>query len=56
MQNDSSTDPVCGMRAGGGISLEYKGKSYQFCSDFCKQQFEKEPEKFIGHKAGHSCH
>jgi Cu+-exporting ATPase len=40
-------DPVCGMRASDGITLVYKGQDYFFCSDHCKQQFEKDPESYI---------
>jgi Cu(I)/Ag(I) efflux system membrane fusion protein len=51
-------DPICGMdvdeksaRAAGRTS-EYQGKTYYFCSDGCKQQFDKEPERYIEKKAG----
>jgi YHS domain-containing protein len=26
---------------------EYKAKTYYFCSSICKQQFERNPEKFV---------
>jgi YHS domain-containing protein len=49
-------DPICGMdvdeksaRAHGRIS-EYQGKTYYFCADSCKQQFDKEPERYIDKK------
>lgn len=42
-----SRDPVCGMRASEDITVIYKGQSYVFCSDHCKQQFEKDPEAYI---------
>ncbi len=45
--NKPSRDPVCGMRASEGIVVVYKGQSYSFCSDHCKQQFEKDPEAYI---------
>lgn len=42
-------DPVCGMKvkppAAGHI--EYRAKHYYFCSIVCKEDFEKEPEKYI---------
>lgn len=42
-------DPVCGMQVeqekASGRS-EYSGKAYYFCSQACKEQFEKEPLKF----------
>lgn len=39
-------DPVCGMEAAEEISLSYKGKTYFFCSDHCRQQFEKDSERY----------
>jgi len=43
-------DPVCGME----IHVEtapaktyYEGEVYYFCSQGCKQEFEKNPEAFI---------
>jgi len=39
-------DPVCGMRATNGIDLVYKNIKYSFCSDHCRQQFEKDPEAY----------
>ncbi|MCB9756989.1 MAG: YHS domain-containing protein [Candidatus Omnitrophica bacterium] len=46
-------DPVCGMeidkeKAKGSAS--HMGKSFYFCSDSCKQKFEKEPMKYMGTK------
>ena len=47
-------DPVCGMevdpKTAAGKS-DYQGKTYYFCSDGCKQQFDKEPERYIEKKA-----
>jgi len=55
--SSSSTDPaqdlVCGMdvdpkdAAAAGRKSEYQGKTYYFCSDDCKKQFDKEPGKFV---------
>lgn len=42
-----SKDPVCGMRMTDGITCVYKNQSYFFCSDHCREQFEKEPERYI---------
>ncbi len=41
-------DPVCGMEIGENSKLksEYKGKAYHFCSASCKQNFDKNPEKY----------
>lgn len=40
-------DPVCGMKATTGISFDYQGKTYNFCSDHCRQQFEEDPAAYI---------
>ena len=47
-KNNDHVDPVCGMKASGDLlKADYLGKSYFFCSDHCKQQFEKDPETYI---------
>jgi YHS domain-containing protein len=43
-------DPVCGMEIKDtpkAISLIHKGKTFFFCTDLCKIQFEQNPEKYI---------
>ncbi len=42
-------DPVCGMtvKEERGLRSDYKGQTYYFCSDFCKNLFEKDPERYI---------
>ena len=44
-------DPVCGMqvdeRQAAGKS-EYQGQTYYFCSARCKQQFDQNPQSYIG--------
>jgi len=48
-----SKDPVCGMDVSvnkatkAGRKASYKGKTYYFCVDECKKQFEKEPGKYV---------
>jgi YHS domain-containing protein len=48
----SANDPVCGMSIKDGIgdTTTYKGKIYGFCSASCKEDFLKEPEKYISIK------
>lgn len=47
-KNKGHIDPVCGMEASADLfKADYKGKSYYFCSNYCKQQFEKDPEAYI---------
>jgi Cu+-exporting ATPase len=50
-------DPVCGMeidagkaRAAGRVAT-YRGRSFCFCSDDCKQRFAREPQKYAGENA-----
>jgi P-type Cu+ transporter len=49
------TDPVCKMviedKDAVGSS-EYKGKTYYFCSEMCREDFGKDPESFLGEKSG----
>lgn len=30
-----------------GAKSDYKGKTYYFCSPFCKSEFEKNPKKYV---------
>jgi YHS domain-containing protein len=47
-KNNSHIDPVCEMKVSSDLlKADYQGKSYFFCSDHCKQQFEKDPEAYI---------
>lgn len=46
----TETDPVCGMqieesKAAGKSG--YEGKTYYFCSNVCKTEFDDEPEKYV---------
>ncbi|MBX0324939.1 MULTISPECIES: YHS domain-containing protein [Haloarculaceae] len=41
-----TTDPVCGMELLSGeaaATVQYGGKTYYFCSDECRQQFQVQP-------------
>lgn len=42
-----SKDPVCEMKPTDGIDFIYNGIKYSFCSNYCKQEFEKDPETYI---------
>ncbi len=47
------TDPVCGMTIDvkdAVATSKYKGKTYHFCADACKEDFDKDPESYIGKK------
>jgi Cu(I)/Ag(I) efflux system membrane fusion protein len=47
-------DPVCGMgiaerkSQASGWTTEYRGKTYYFCSQHCKQQFDDNPSAYVG--------
>jgi membrane fusion protein, copper/silver efflux system len=49
---ETSEDPVCGMEVdqgktkAAGLTAEYKGQTFYFCSDDCKTKFAKEPTKY----------
>jgi YHS domain-containing protein len=51
-------DPVCGMEVKeceAKACAEHKGKTYHFCAEACKAEFEKNPAKYAG-KSGCCCH
>ena len=42
-------DTVCGMKideSEAKATAVHKGKTYYFCSESCKEQFDKKPEKY----------
>lgn len=46
-------DPVCGMvvrEDAGKPTSTYKGTTYYFCSDHCRESFDKDPEKYLAMK------
>lgn len=43
-------DPVCGMRIKkreAAATLEHEGETYYFCSESCKEEFIKDPMKYM---------
>ncbi|MGC8961356.1 MAG: YHS domain-containing protein [Candidatus Bathyarchaeia archaeon] len=42
-------DLICGMDVGEEtkFKIEYKGETYYFCSLGCKEEFEKNPQKYV---------
>ena len=56
MQNE--IDPVCGMQvdpSDASGQSDYQGRTYYFCSDSCKSQFDSDPRQFTqerGESAG----
>jgi hypothetical protein len=59
-----ATDPVCGMRVdrSKALRLEHAGRTYYFCSEHCRGQFEVDPDGYTqrepapapAHAAGHA--
>jgi RND family efflux transporter MFP subunit len=53
MQGTLSKDPVCGIEVSpkkaekAGRKIGHLGKTYYFCSEECKQQFAKEPGRYV---------
>ena len=44
-------DPVCGMHVDEQQAMgksEYQGQTYYFCSSNCKQQFDQNPQRYVG--------
>ncbi len=47
--NETLRDPVCGMELTyetAQARSEYDGQTYYFCSLDCKEQFDKDPERY----------
>lgn len=43
-------DPVCKMQVDeqtASVSSSYKGQTYYFCTEGCRQIFDADPEKFL---------
>ena len=44
-------DPVCGMRMSpkeAAYASELRGMVYRFCSEACKEKFDRDPSRFVG--------
>ena len=47
---DGNVDPVCGMtvtKENAACSYDYKGKTYYFCAQSCKDDFTAAPDKYL---------
>ncbi len=57
---ETAIDPVCGMTVklnAGKPSFDYKGTTYHFCCDGCRQKFAADPEQYLAKAAeGHALH
>ena len=45
----NTVDPICTMKVSSSAkdTAVYKGKTYGFCSTYCKQEFKKDPKKYV---------
>lgn len=43
-------DPICGMVGKEELKYEYKGRIFYFCSNFCRNEFQKSPENYTGQR------
>jgi len=45
----NKVDPICKMETAGFTkdTAAYKNKVYGFCSTYCKDEFRKDPEKYV---------
>lgn len=44
-------DPVCGMDVNARTApaqSNFQGRTYYFCSEDCKQKFDREPQRYVG--------
>jgi len=49
-QSNKTTDPVCLMKVEkdeNTLKYEYRGETYYFCSENCKEQFKQKPEEYL---------
>jgi YHS domain-containing protein len=45
-----AVDPVCGMQVNeeeAAAHTDYQGDTYYFCSEWCQEEFAKDPEKYV---------
>jgi len=45
----NAVDPICDMKTAPDMkhTFEYKNKTYGFCSAYCKDEFKKNPGKYV---------
>lgn len=51
MSTAQHRDPICGMQVEAETAAgqsEYRGQTYYFCSEGCKERFEQDPEQYQG--------
>lgn len=48
-------DPVCGMEVvdeDKALKVTYEGRTYYFCSEDCRDEFNEAPDEYTGQRAG----
>jgi len=51
LKHDSFKDSVCNMilsKLTAVASTDYDGKTYYFCAEICRKEFERDPERHVG--------
>ena len=48
--NHMPIDPVCGVQVDeeDAVTFTYKGRTYYFCCDDCRDEFREAPEEYVG--------
>jgi YHS domain-containing protein len=55
-----ATDPVCGMRIDEDeayamdLTSDFGDRTYFFCSDVCKEEFDRKPQNYVERRTGRS--
>ncbi len=46
---ENEVDPICNMKTSEHVSdtAKYNNKVYGFCSSYCKDEFKKDPKKYV---------
>lgn len=54
-ENTMARDPVCGTECDPRTSdrVDYQGETFYFCSPGCKEEFERNPERYVHHPGVH---
>ncbi len=50
LEEHMAIDPVCSMEIEertAEFTSEYDGRTYYFCSEHCKEEFENDPEEYV---------
>ena len=54
-RSKEAVDPVCGMRADSSrapLAFDARGRVYYFCSNTCRDEFQKNPERYAIKRKG----